>query len=265
MAGLSAAWRLSEPGWEDRFESITIYQRGWRLGGKGASSRGPARADRRARVARLARLLRERLRLAARVLRRTRPSRDRSRNSDPNAGTRRSSRPTTWPWRISGVDDWLVWPGRFSRNDELPGEPDATGRELTVVGFLRRALQLLLDFADSLDETTGLVLSTAADPTATDWREVTRRAVLNTIASLSSSSARQVIRTGLLAQSLDAIRQALDYERRFEHKRYWLLLALLVATARGLIADNLVTRPARFQSHQRRGLRPLDSATRRTC
>ncbi len=40
MAGLSAAWRLSEPGWRDHFESITVYQRGWRLGGKGASSRG---------------------------------------------------------------------------------------------------------------------------------------------------------------------------------------------------------------------------------
>ena len=40
MAGLSAAWRLSEPGWRDRFDSITVYQRGWRLGGKGASSRG---------------------------------------------------------------------------------------------------------------------------------------------------------------------------------------------------------------------------------
>jgi uncharacterized protein with NAD-binding domain and iron-sulfur cluster len=41
MAGLSAAWRLSEPGWRNRFDAITVYQRGWRLGGKGASSRGP--------------------------------------------------------------------------------------------------------------------------------------------------------------------------------------------------------------------------------
>ncbi len=40
MAGLAAAWRLSEPGWEERFSRITVYQRGWRLGGKGASSRG---------------------------------------------------------------------------------------------------------------------------------------------------------------------------------------------------------------------------------
>src|SRR3989442_364651 len=41
MAGLATAWRLSEPGWQDELESITVYQRGWRLGGKGASSRGP--------------------------------------------------------------------------------------------------------------------------------------------------------------------------------------------------------------------------------
>ena len=40
VAGLAAAWRLSEPGWEQRFESITVYERGWRLGGKAASSRG---------------------------------------------------------------------------------------------------------------------------------------------------------------------------------------------------------------------------------
>ena len=38
---MAAAWRLSEPGWRDELESITVYQRGWRLGGKGASSRGP--------------------------------------------------------------------------------------------------------------------------------------------------------------------------------------------------------------------------------
>ncbi len=40
MAGLVAAWRLSEPGWRERFSSITVLERGFRLGGKGASSRG---------------------------------------------------------------------------------------------------------------------------------------------------------------------------------------------------------------------------------
>ncbi len=37
---LTAAAYLSAPGWRDRFDSITVYQMGWRLGGKGASGRG---------------------------------------------------------------------------------------------------------------------------------------------------------------------------------------------------------------------------------
>ena len=39
VGALSAAWRLtSEPDWKDRYD-ITVYQMGWRLGGKGASGR----------------------------------------------------------------------------------------------------------------------------------------------------------------------------------------------------------------------------------
>lgn len=42
MAGLSAAWRLTrQPDWRDRFESVTVHQMGWRLGGKCATGRGP--------------------------------------------------------------------------------------------------------------------------------------------------------------------------------------------------------------------------------
>src|ERR1700761_1570670 len=38
MAGLAAAWRLTRPGGVGA--DVTVYQRGFRLGGKGASSRG---------------------------------------------------------------------------------------------------------------------------------------------------------------------------------------------------------------------------------
>ncbi len=42
IAALTTAFELtSQPDWRARFESITIYQLGWRLGGKCASSRGP--------------------------------------------------------------------------------------------------------------------------------------------------------------------------------------------------------------------------------
>ena len=41
LAGaVTAALELSAPGWEHHFESITLYQQGWRLGGKGACGRG---------------------------------------------------------------------------------------------------------------------------------------------------------------------------------------------------------------------------------
>ena len=40
VGSVTAAIQLSKPGWETRFESITLYQQGWRLGGKGASGRG---------------------------------------------------------------------------------------------------------------------------------------------------------------------------------------------------------------------------------
>ena len=40
MAGLAAAWALTDPSPDSTVDSVTVYQRGWRLGGKGASSRG---------------------------------------------------------------------------------------------------------------------------------------------------------------------------------------------------------------------------------
>ena len=40
IAGLSAAWELSRADQGEPGARVTVYQRGWRLGGKGASSRG---------------------------------------------------------------------------------------------------------------------------------------------------------------------------------------------------------------------------------
>ena len=46
MGSLAAAWHLSSvPGWQDRYQ-ITVYQQGWRLGGKGASGRNALQAQR---------------------------------------------------------------------------------------------------------------------------------------------------------------------------------------------------------------------------
>src|SRR5690349_1881419 len=40
LGALASAFELtSQPGWQERYE-VTVYQKGWRLGGKGASGRG---------------------------------------------------------------------------------------------------------------------------------------------------------------------------------------------------------------------------------
>jgi uncharacterized protein with NAD-binding domain and iron-sulfur cluster len=249
MAGLSAAWRLSEPGWRDRFESITVYQRGWRLGGKGASSRGPhGRIEEHGLHVWLGSYEN-----AFALLRECYAELDRA-ATDPTAPVQ------TWDQALipsdnlamadKWGDDWSIWPGWFSRNEELPGEPDATGRELTVVGFLRRALRLVLDFADSLDEPSayGLVLSASAKPAPARWIDTVARGMLATLAAMANPLPAQAIAAGLLGRPLEAVREALDYERRPDHKRFWLLLSLLTATARGLIVDNLVSDPRGFRA-----------------
>jgi len=44
VGSIVTAWKLtSEPGWQDRYE-ISLYQVGWRIGGKGACGRNAAKA-----------------------------------------------------------------------------------------------------------------------------------------------------------------------------------------------------------------------------
>ena len=248
MAGLSAAWRLSEPGWRNRFDSITVYQRGWRLGGKAASSRGQnGRIEEHGLHVWLGSYEN-----AFALLRECYTELDRA-TTDPRAPVRSWDQALIPSDNLALADrtrdDWLVWLGGFARNDELPGEPDATVPELTVVGFLRRALQLILDFADSLGETppTALVLSTSPDP-PDDVRliELIRLGVTDGLAALADPSRSP--ESGPLTTVLNAIRIGLGEDQRPDRKRAWLLLSLVTATVRGLISDNLVTNPLGFRA-----------------
>ena len=250
MAGLSAAWRLSEPGWRDRFDSITVYQRGWRLGGKGASSRGPH-----------GRIEEHGLHIwlgyyenAFGILRECYTEIDRA-TTDPTAPIK------TWDQALIPGDnlgladrfggDWLMWLGTFSRNDGLPGEPDATGREMTVLEFTRRAVRLVLDFAESQRGTSPSVLelSTSAHPTpVSGWVDAVQRAAMAALLALTDPSAAKPTFNGVIDNAVDAVREALDYERRPDHRRSWQLLSMMVAVIRGILADNLVTDPRGFRT-----------------
>ena len=248
MAGLSAAWRLSEAGWRDRFDAITVYQRGWRLGGKAASSRGSH-----------GRIQEHGLHVwlgcydnAFALLRECYAELDRA-TTDPEAPIHCWDQALI-PSDSLGIadrmgDDWLVWPGGLARNDELPGEPDATGREFTAVEFVVRALQLVLSFAGSLSESgeDNQGRPDAPDST-TEWLQVVRRGVVAALATLAKPPAPEAVQAAMLSQPLAAIREALDYEHRPDHRRFWLFLSLETATVRGIVSDNLVTDPRGFRA-----------------
>lgn len=250
MAGLATAWRLSEPGWRDRFESITVYQRGWRLGGKAASSRGEH-----------GRIEEHGLHIwlgsyenAFALLRECYAELDRA-TTDPSAPIH------AWDQALIPADNlgladrwgdgWLAWLGTFTRNDLQPGDPANTGREMTVLTFVQRAVQLLADFAASVRDATppGLTLSTSPEPPSlAPWVISAQQAALTALMALSDPASQSNMPSGALDDVLLSIRRSLDYERRPDHKRSWLLLSLVVAVIRGLVADRLITDARGFKA-----------------
>jgi uncharacterized protein with NAD-binding domain and iron-sulfur cluster len=251
MAGLTTAWRLSEPGWHNRFESITVYQRGWRLGGKGASSRGVN-----------GRIEEHGLHIwlgsyenAFALLRECYTELDRA-TTDPAVPIRAWDEAMI-PADDLGLadrwgDDWLTWLGTFRRNEKLPGDDAATGREMTAVGFVQRALQLVMDFIDSQEGSSdaGLLMSTSPVPPPSPRRSIdaVQRAVLGALLTLADPTAAGSNPTDLLDRALLAIRDEIDYECRPDHKRAWLLCSLVIAVVRGILADKLVTDAGGFRS-----------------
>src|SRR5689334_6786173 len=148
MAGVAAAWRLSEPGWEREFESITIYQRGFRLGGKGASSRGEhGRVEEHGLHVWLGYYDN-----AFRLLRECYAELDRP-TTDPAApiGTWREA---MFPAADVGLEDrhgdaWRHWIGSFAANDLDPGDPlGPDDGPPNIVELTRRGVQLIIDFAN---------------------------------------------------------------------------------------------------------------------
>jgi uncharacterized protein with NAD-binding domain and iron-sulfur cluster len=252
VAGLSTAWRLSEPGWRDRFESITVYQRGWRPGGKGASSRGPN-----------GRIEEHGLHVwlgcyenAFALLRECYTELDRA-TTDPDAPIR------TWCDAIVPADnpaladvwkdDWHMWFGTHPRNHMLPGDPETTGREITAIEFVQRALELALAFVESLHDAApgGLVLSTSAElPAASTLGAVTgiQRGLLAALLAVADPNLPSDSATTVLDNVLEAVRKALDDEKRLDHRRIWMLLSLVTAVVRGILADHLVTHPRGFRA-----------------
>lgn len=136
MASLTAAYWLSGPGWDSEFDSITVYQRGWRLGGKGASGRGIHD-----------RIEEHGLHLwfgfydnAFHTLRGCYEELQRS--SDVRIATIEDAfrRESTFVLQERRPDGWLPWIATFPEDDRIPGDP--ANRSPSLWQLVIRALEL---------------------------------------------------------------------------------------------------------------------------
>ena len=256
MAGLATAWELSSGDWRSRLGSITVYQRGWRLGGKGASSRGPhGRIEEHG-----LHVLLGYYDATFRLLREVCGELDRAR-TDPKCPIR-TWRDAVAPTGDVGLadrdgDSWTSFVTRFSGNDALPGEPGAEDRPLTPMDVATRGIRLLADFLRSAappPEPGRIYLSPSPipDPAPSDLGMLVRGASLAALAGMleglerASRTAVGGLRDMPLAQGLaaalrasrDEIRAALSAEPTM--RRTWQLVDLVVTCLQGMAADGLL-------------------------
>lgn len=262
MAGLTAAWALSAPELGGRYE-ITVYQRGWRLGGKGASSRG-----------RHGRIEEHGLHVwlgyydnAFALMREVYDELDRGR-SDP-ACPIADWREAFTPAHRVGVEDcaaghWSHWVATFAGNDLEPGvarpnEPPA------MAAFFDRGLRLLADFSRSIRPVASatapsLVLSSSAQPPprtspagefAALLRQTEIAAMVGAVESLRLAQAAipgALPLAAILLARLDRIRAELltSLEESDDSRRFSQLADMLIACMQGALRDGLLTPAADF-------------------
>jgi uncharacterized protein with NAD-binding domain and iron-sulfur cluster len=185
-ASIAAAFELTRPEHRNQYH-VTIYQMGWRLGGKGASGRGPA--DRieehglhiwQGFYENAFRLMRE---CYSELSRDPQTCRFADWSDaffpDPHVGM-------VDPSRQSG---WLTWTAFFPTGDGLPGDPLTTHNPFTMMSYLTRTVDLL--------RTLLLGVQTQSTHDAMEEREDKEASALHTEEGESQESSFEAIRKSM--------------------------------------------------------------------
>jgi uncharacterized protein with NAD-binding domain and iron-sulfur cluster len=268
MAGLTAAWALTDPDAAADIESVTVYQRGWRLGGKGASSRGlHGRIEEHGLHVWLGyydnafRMMREVYEELNRPV------------TAPECPIRSLADVFIASGRVGVAEDdhgrWSSWVSTFAGN---PGEQGvSTDGPLTVAEFVRRSIQLLLSLSTSLGRADhsgprqGVFLTSGARPLGTGGidplvgsarigdlaRQAEMAAVmaaLTAVELLGPAGRPDLPLQSVVVEHIDRLRSEwLDRSRRDEvGRRMWQVFGLISTCARGAVEDGLLTAPAGF-------------------
>jgi uncharacterized protein with NAD-binding domain and iron-sulfur cluster len=267
-AGLTAAFELTRPEHEGRF-AVTVYQQGWRLGGKGASGRGAS-----------GRIEEHGLHLwmgwyenAFRIIRECYRELDRDPSRCRIATWDDAFKPDPFTGAMEQAADgsWRCWRAELPAAPGSPGAPGNVSERLTVADYMVRAAALLRTLLETL--ATGLdpepddgapnaarSRGSAFNP-APSIDAVLRLGQLGTLAGLVqgldlltsflrewSPESQRLLSPLLEAVATNARRQlralaTVDEESR----RLWTIMDLTLATMRGILRHNLMTHPQGFE------------------
>ena len=273
-ASMAAAFELSRPEQQGRYE-ITIYQVGWRLGGKGASGRGAAD-----------RIEEHGLHLwmgfyenAFRLMRECYTELQRDPMQCPIADWRDAFTPIPQVGVVDFSSDgrWTPWTGVFPPTEGLPGDPLPKGQRWSVTEYMTRTVTLLRTLFETLltqeragphAATTGGAsapgggAATTPNSVAEAISRLVRYGELATLAGLVEGVRLLELMVGsvssygenVIIRFLDAIatnaRNVL--ESRLEGdptlRRVWQVIDLTFATLRGEVRFGIVTDPRGFDA-----------------
>ncbi len=267
-AGMTAAFELSRPEHAGRYE-VTVYQVGWRLGGKGASGRGPS-----------GRIEEHGLHLwmgfyenAFRLMRDCYEELGR----DPAACPIATWQDAFAPAPFAGVADrsssgrWIPWMADLPRTEGLPGDHYPTPPRWTVADYFARTVALLRTLFTTLQSGERGAAPDAPASGASTW---SRDAILDRITSVlkygelatlaALVEAVELLETmsgglsrfpdSLVVRFVDTIARgaraqiASRAEADLEIRRVWTIADLTLATMRGIVRFSLMTDPRGFDA-----------------
>ncbi len=260
-AAMTTAFELSRPELRGRY-AVTVYQQGWRLGGKGASGRGRA-----------GRIEEHGLHLwmgwyenAFRLMRETYDELDRDASACPITTWREAFHPADHLGvmeRGSG-GDWTRWTAHFPASDDsLPGDPYPEGHRFTLSHYMVRGAALIRSLLQSMESARGGEAASAppddagATPLGTlgEWMErlgplgeAISLTLLSQAAGVLEGAVRRITRSdqdriGALLGSIERnARRELEAltQDDSEMRRLWIVLDLTLATMRGVLSSGLL-------------------------
>ncbi|MBI3784380.1 MAG: NAD(P)-binding protein [Deltaproteobacteria bacterium] len=263
-AAMTAAFELTQPHLKGRYQ-ITVYQPGWRLGGKGASGRGPS-----------ARIEEHGLHLwmgfyenAFRLMRECYGELARDPRTCPIADWRDAFQAAP----LIGVTDqlpsgeWQIWKGMMPPSDGLPGDKLPAGHSWTIADYMLRTVGLVRNLLETIRQSEpAAAQASPSESNPSSLTEQVQRVLemgeLATLAGLTQGLALLEMVIGSLAQYpdnfvlrfLDALtrnaRAVLESRlaQNVPLRRVWQVIDLTLATLRGMVRFGIAADPRGFDA-----------------